>query len=176
MVRRPPRSTLFPYTTLFRSYRFLAGMVVDGRDAGGARPQSQRQGFPGIRRDWRVQAEEQQYRQRRPAPHSEVDAKVPVVRFNAREGTTQKRMVGNNAGRKRQANGLCSSVRSVQRKGGGRGRYRRSRRRAWDEVFQMPGRPQSDSSLWHLPEVPTGDGGGADASGGAREVGAGSHA
>jgi hypothetical protein len=90
--------------------------------------------------------------------------------------TTQKRMVGNKAGRKRQANGLCSSVRSVQRKGGGRGRYRRSRRRAWDEVFQMPGRPQSDSSLWHLPEVPTGDGGGADASGGAREVGAGSHA
>src|SRR5438270_7861564 len=23
MIRRPPRSTLFPYTTLFRSYRFL---------------------------------------------------------------------------------------------------------------------------------------------------------
>src|SRR5690348_17401359 len=28
MIRRPPRSTLFPYTTLFRS-------VVDGVDAGG---------------------------------------------------------------------------------------------------------------------------------------------
>ena len=27
MIRRPPRSTLFPYTTLFRSYEFqLAGM------------------------------------------------------------------------------------------------------------------------------------------------------
>src|SRR3712207_9524877 len=25
MIRRPPRSTLFPYTTLFRSYRFLNG-------------------------------------------------------------------------------------------------------------------------------------------------------
>src|SRR5260221_6780204 len=24
MIRRPPRSTLFPYTTLFRSYLFLA--------------------------------------------------------------------------------------------------------------------------------------------------------
>src|SRR5438552_13855230 len=24
MIRRPPRSTLFPYTTLFRSLRFLA--------------------------------------------------------------------------------------------------------------------------------------------------------
>src|SRR5258705_1902069 len=25
MIRRPPRSTLFPYTTLFRSYRVVAG-------------------------------------------------------------------------------------------------------------------------------------------------------
>src|SRR3712207_7038895 len=24
MIRRPPRSTLFPYTTLFRSYQFVA--------------------------------------------------------------------------------------------------------------------------------------------------------
>src|SRR5690606_39551641 len=29
MLRRPPRSTLFPYTTLFRSYRLLIG--VPGR-------------------------------------------------------------------------------------------------------------------------------------------------
>src|SRR3712207_7397911 len=29
MIRRPPRSTLFPYTTLFRSYRFaFVGMSV----------------------------------------------------------------------------------------------------------------------------------------------------
>src|SRR5258708_21328756 len=27
MIRRPPRSTLFPYTTLFRSFSFTAGMV-----------------------------------------------------------------------------------------------------------------------------------------------------
>src|SRR2546429_1513135 len=26
MIRRPPRSTLFPYTTLFRSVPFLAGL------------------------------------------------------------------------------------------------------------------------------------------------------
>src|SRR2546422_6022228 len=26
MIRRPPRSTLFPYTTLFRSQRFLRGL------------------------------------------------------------------------------------------------------------------------------------------------------
>src|SRR2546430_15977324 len=32
MIRRPPRSTLFPYTTLFRSVR---GRVVADRDLGG---------------------------------------------------------------------------------------------------------------------------------------------
>src|SRR5258707_9778917 len=28
MIRRPPRSTLFPYTTLFRSQRASAGIVI----------------------------------------------------------------------------------------------------------------------------------------------------
>src|SRR3712207_8657397 len=31
MIRRPPRSTLFPYTTLFRSTNFLHG-VLTGRE------------------------------------------------------------------------------------------------------------------------------------------------
>src|SRR3712207_8767293 len=40
MIRRPPRSTLFPYTTLFRSAQQLAGVRPPGRaerdaDAGG---------------------------------------------------------------------------------------------------------------------------------------------
>src|SRR3712207_7424263 len=35
MIRRPPRSTLFPYTTLFRSLRGLAARAAAGR---GARP------------------------------------------------------------------------------------------------------------------------------------------
>src|SRR3712207_7419314 len=30
MIRRPPRSTLFPYTTLFRSEHALGGVVVRG--------------------------------------------------------------------------------------------------------------------------------------------------
>src|SRR2546422_2002564 len=30
MIRRPPRSTLFPYTTLFRSYVLIASIVVIG--------------------------------------------------------------------------------------------------------------------------------------------------
>src|SRR5260221_5753130 len=36
MIRRPPRSTLFPYTTLFRSDRQIAmdGNRCDGRRAG----------------------------------------------------------------------------------------------------------------------------------------------
>src|SRR5437588_3164687 len=29
MIRRPPRSTLFPYTTLFRSYQYLAANGAD---------------------------------------------------------------------------------------------------------------------------------------------------
>src|SRR5687767_8431922 len=29
MIRRPPRSTLFPYTTLFRSYRLITGYEHD---------------------------------------------------------------------------------------------------------------------------------------------------
>src|SRR5947207_15180044 len=28
MIRRPPRSTLFPYTTLFRSNTFLFGVII----------------------------------------------------------------------------------------------------------------------------------------------------
>src|SRR5256885_13208483 len=31
MIRRPPRSTLFPYTTLFRSYKFNDWLSVTGR-------------------------------------------------------------------------------------------------------------------------------------------------
>src|SRR5258706_677796 len=34
MIRRPPRSTLFPYTTLFRSHH-LAPLVVVGLEVGG---------------------------------------------------------------------------------------------------------------------------------------------
>src|SRR2546426_2021563 len=33
MIRRPPRSTLFPYTTLFRSLDFVDGVLVRGEQA-----------------------------------------------------------------------------------------------------------------------------------------------
>src|SRR5256886_6051528 len=32
MIRRPPRSTLFPYTTLFRSFAALGVPIIAGRD------------------------------------------------------------------------------------------------------------------------------------------------
>src|SRR2546425_8061797 len=38
MIRRPPRSTLFPYTTLFRSLRKARRRHGPGRLAGGDRP------------------------------------------------------------------------------------------------------------------------------------------
>src|ERR1039458_9362855 len=34
MIRRPPRSTLFPYTTLFRSEHGYVIFTVDGRGSG----------------------------------------------------------------------------------------------------------------------------------------------
>src|SRR3712207_7786763 len=34
MIRRPPRSTLFPYTTLFRSLRCLSGTLASDRVPG----------------------------------------------------------------------------------------------------------------------------------------------
>src|SRR3712207_923705 len=37
MIRRPPRSTLFPYTTLFRS-AFGENLTTQGLDVSGARP------------------------------------------------------------------------------------------------------------------------------------------
>src|SRR5256885_16670365 len=42
MIRRPPRSTLFPYTTLFRS-------SVSGRPRGGTRLRGARRRGPGAR-------------------------------------------------------------------------------------------------------------------------------
>src|SRR2546430_15933736 len=42
MIRRPPRSTLFPYTTLFRSRGTTATpAALDGREGGGPGPHEQ---------------------------------------------------------------------------------------------------------------------------------------
>src|SRR2546430_13362767 len=45
MIRRPPRSTLFPYTTLFRSHSlFLSGVFPDR-----IRFRAEARGFPDLR-------------------------------------------------------------------------------------------------------------------------------
>src|SRR3712207_8471341 len=50
MIRRPPRSTLFPYTTLFRSRRSTRGWAVTSRrrsNRTGAQPRPCRQRYGG---------------------------------------------------------------------------------------------------------------------------------
>src|SRR2546429_6363589 len=51
MIRRPPRSTLFPYTTLFRSARRRRTGDLPGRDRGGQRHvRDARAGLGGLHR------------------------------------------------------------------------------------------------------------------------------
>src|SRR2546429_7021908 len=50
MIRRPPRSTLFPYTTLFRSLTALALLAA----CGGARPRATTPLAPGDRKSTRL--------------------------------------------------------------------------------------------------------------------------
>src|SRR3712207_7768441 len=47
MIRRPPRSTLFPYTTLFRSHRLLRG-----RRPAQAEQRREHEGPHALRRSW----------------------------------------------------------------------------------------------------------------------------
>src|SRR5947209_10542571 len=47
MIRRPPRSTLFPYTTLFRSER--SGVFLPATQAGGAGASRTRERISGAR-------------------------------------------------------------------------------------------------------------------------------
>src|SRR2546423_7689467 len=44
MIRRPPRSTLFPYTTLFRSRGSAEWFIADGRHGKGATADNRRGG------------------------------------------------------------------------------------------------------------------------------------
>src|SRR5688572_31734559 len=49
MIRRPPRSTLFPYTTLFRSRASAAGRARAGRGRAPSRPRGGDAGRPAGR-------------------------------------------------------------------------------------------------------------------------------
>src|SRR3712207_8874111 len=51
MIRRPPRSTLFPYTTLFRSKRFRVGETITLR---GSATDAEEGPLPDSALSWRV--------------------------------------------------------------------------------------------------------------------------
>src|SRR5947199_8061004 len=53
MIRRPPRSTLFPYTTLFRSHAGARGRRLQARD-GDVQPDAPRHRCDGNRLDERL--------------------------------------------------------------------------------------------------------------------------
>src|SRR2546422_481619 len=65
MIRRPPRSTLFPYTTLFRSNRRLEGMAPPqppGTSLGADRATRSRGRYQGGRTAWCLPVESQETR------------------------------------------------------------------------------------------------------------------
>src|SRR3712207_7656315 len=75
MIRRPPRSTLFPYTTLFRS----PGLRRLRRRAGGRRPL-----------DRNVSGGAPEYgRAVRPEPHSGLGERAPARRRRSEEHTSE---------------------------------------------------------------------------------------
>src|SRR3989454_4864964 len=53
MIRRPPRSTLFPYTTLFRSHPAAASVVPGGKAAPAPRAEPAMPETPDLVGSWR---------------------------------------------------------------------------------------------------------------------------
>src|SRR3712207_7830534 len=80
MIRRPPRSTLFPYTTLFRSAdlgRDAAAVIVHGKDhlaalLAGRDPH----GLPGLREADRVREEVDRKSTRLNSSHANISYAV----------------------------------------------------------------------------------------------------
>src|SRR3712207_7247521 len=52
MIRRPPRSTLFPYTTLFRSVKLYVTYSLQGLDHAKGSPPAQRRGELNHTESW----------------------------------------------------------------------------------------------------------------------------
>src|SRR2546430_5899889 len=78
MIRRPPRSTLFPYTTLFRSRTALAGALQClARQRGPARAHRERDLEPGRLRPRPVHGQEQDRKSTRlNSSHSQISYAV----------------------------------------------------------------------------------------------------
>src|SRR2546429_2832617 len=72
MIRRPPRSTLFPYTTLFRSHE------RDGGGGHGLRPREHEVGSMGGK--WHMQVQGEDGRAKRSEEHtSELQSRLHLV-------------------------------------------------------------------------------------------------
>src|SRR3712207_7551078 len=85
MIRRPPRSTLFPYTTLFRSFAFLRPEVFRPAVAGAARGSAvQVGGAPehnsGVRSPMSIKSDSPDRKERRSEEHtSELQSRQYLV-------------------------------------------------------------------------------------------------
>src|SRR2546430_10652474 len=76
MIRRPPRSTLFPYTTLFRSRRFLEEGSVDQPAARFDGSQPERRGILGSGRPVGTVADLDRKSTRLNSSHSQISYAV----------------------------------------------------------------------------------------------------
>src|SRR2546429_3553713 len=77
MIRRPPRSTLFPYTTLFRSTSGLRFEAGSGHSRPGA---SLRPRISGVADDWLRQDGQGHRRRTRSEEHtSEIQSRLQLV-------------------------------------------------------------------------------------------------
>src|SRR2546422_4655407 len=70
MIRRPPRSTLFPYTTLFRSYTYTGSVLVQGSHRS-PMPSLSASSCPGLGVEGQLSARSQTVISRTTVPRSE---------------------------------------------------------------------------------------------------------
>src|SRR5688572_31989998 len=88
MLRRPPRSTLFPYTTLFRSYRGLpADRRGPDRDRRADRPQRRPPALLGRQRQ-RVRLPQDRKSTRLNSSHSQISYAVFCLKKKKRKHTS----------------------------------------------------------------------------------------
>src|SRR3989442_8661426 len=69
MIRRPPRSTLFPYTTLFRSGAGKAGQRWHGRGVSGRGPRPRAEGGSEVCDAWEYHRSEEHTSELQSRPH-----------------------------------------------------------------------------------------------------------
>src|SRR3712207_8738112 len=95
MIRRPPRSTLFPYTTLFRSLRHRAGGAVRARGrAAVARADGRPRVAHGDRPEVRPERHRQPVRDRKSTRLNSSHANISYAVFCLRKQKAQHEVGG----------------------------------------------------------------------------------